>query len=163
MKMKKLIPILLVILSSVIIISCVDDNNSTIQTQSKYFSFATTKIYHLNLDYKTNSNQKIIFEIYKDFPLDANGDKLSGISYLTKGFTDSHGKANFDVSMITGLNHLYIYTQQLGVPSLMLASVTTTLQSVEDANTKPLHTPKSLGTFWNTALGGWTSKGLPKL
>jgi len=165
-KMKKLMPMLVIVLSAFIVSSCVDENDSRNQNHnSEFFDFATTKTYHLNLDYQIKSEQRILFEIYKYKPTDTHGNKIKGLTPLTKGFTDNNGKANFDVSMITGLKTVYVYTEQIGVPQVIKATINNnviTFVVPESTKTKWQYTSYQTGSFWNTTLGGWYSSGLPQ-
>ena len=163
--MKKLISILLISLSAVIIVSCVDENDATNQNHNnQYFDFATTKIYHLNLDYQIRGEQRILFEVYKENPIDAHGNKIEGLTPLTKGFTDKSGKASFDVYMITGLKTVYVYTKQIGVPQVMEATVSNNTISFPVANitkAKFIHyiNTQAGNNFWNTSIGMWVAPG----
>ena len=144
--------------------SCVSDFESA--DRPEYFDFATVKKYKLDLNYSTQNDSKVFFEIYKENPLDVNGQIISGLKPVAKGFTDKNGRANFDVYIPSGLKTFYIYTSDLGVPSLLVADAENNVIKFSENKFQT----KSLGTFgvttrdsfWDTSLGGWDFNGEPQ-
>ncbi len=163
--MKIKIKYLLLFVSVLLFNGCISDFEGS--QKSDYFDFSTVKKYKLDLKYSKTNDSKIFFEIYKENPLNANGQKINNLKPIAKGFTDKNGRANFDVSMPAGLSNFYIYTSNLGVPSLMKAIVeNNTVRFVTYENET-----KSTGSFgvttrdnfWNTTLVKWDYNGQPSV
>ncbi len=144
--------------------SCVSDFESP--EKSDYFDFSTVNRYKLDLNYSKRNDSKVFFEIYKENPVDANGQRISSLKPIAKGFTDKNGRANFDVFIPSGLKTFYVYTSDLGVPSLLEAFAENNVIRFVNNNIQT----KSTGTFgastrdnfWNTTLGGWDYNGEPQ-
>lgn len=120
----------------------------------------------MDLNYSKRNDSKVFFEIYKENPVDANGQRISSLKPIAKGFTDKNGRANFDVFIPSGLKTFYVYTSDLGVPSLLEAFAENNVIRFVNNNIQT----KSTGTFgastrdnfWNTTLGGWDYNGEPQ-
>ncbi|MFA6199738.1 MAG: LruC domain-containing protein [Bacteroidales bacterium] len=163
--MKLKIAYLLLFISVLSFNGCVSDFESS--QKSDYFDFATMKRYKLDLKYSKTNDSKIFFEIYKENPVNVNGQKINNLKPIGKGFTDKNGRANFEVSMPAGLNDFYIYTTNLGIPSLMKAVVENNIVRFVTYENET----KSTGTFgvttrdnfWNTSLVKWDYNGQPSV
>lgn len=144
--------------------SCVSEMDSPEKVD--YFDFATVKRYRLDLTYSKINESKILFEIYKENPINVNGKKINNIKPLAKGFTDKNGRANFFVFIPSGLKHFYIYTSDFGVPSLLEAFAENNVirfvdNSIETKSTGSFGT-SSRDNFWNLHIGKWDMNGEPK-
>jgi LruC domain-containing protein len=161
--MKFKVAYLLLFVSVLLFNGCVSDYEES--KKPDYFDFSTVEKYKLDLKYSKTNDSKIFFEIYKENPLNVNGQKNNNLKPIAKGFTDKNGLANFDVYLPTGLNNLYVYTTNLGVPSLMKAIVENNIikfvsyeNGLKSTGTFGLSTRDE---FWNTILGGWDFNGEP--
>ncbi|MFA7081475.1 MAG: LruC domain-containing protein [Bacteroidales bacterium] len=161
----KIKTIFLVLLIPLFFLSgCVSDIEGP--ERAEYFDFATVKEYKLDLNYSTQNDSKIFFEIYQENPININGQKNINLKPIAKGFTDKKGRANFDVFIPSGLKRFYVYTSDLGVPTLLEAVAENNVIRFYENNFQI----KSLGTFgfterdafWDTSLGGWDFNGEPQ-
>ncbi|MFA7081476.1 MAG: LruC domain-containing protein [Bacteroidales bacterium] len=164
MKFKTKHLLLLFISSLFLLNSCVSDFESP--ERSDYFDFATVKRYKLDLNYSKRNDSKVFFEIYKENPVNINGQKISNLKPIAKGFTDKNGSVSFDVFIPSGLKQFYVYTSDLGVPSLLEAFADNNVirfvnNSVQTKSTGGFGV-ETRDRFWNTGLGGWDNYGKPQ-
>lgn len=162
--MKFKITYLLLFIPILFLSSCVSDFESA--EKSDYFDFATVNRYKLDLNYSKRNDSKVSFEIYKENPVNANGQRISNLKPIAKGFTDKNGRANFDVFIPSGLKTFYVYTSDLGVPSLLEAFAENNIIRFVNNNIETKATPsygvETRDSYWNTGLGGWTNNGSPQ-
>lgn len=144
--------------------SCVSDFEGP--EKSDYFDFATVQKYTLDLNYSKRNDSKVFFEIYKENPVNENGQKLNGLKPIAKGFTDKNGRANFDVFIPSGLKRFYVYTSDLGVPSLLEAFAENNVIKFVNNNIQTKSTGgfdfATRDSFWNTIIGKWDFNGEPQ-
>lgn len=92
------------------------------------FDFSTSKEVQITISYDKINGYQVPFEMYTEIPvyLDESKDyvKKTGIKSFFYGKTDENGKANATVEIAAFVNDVYLYSEGLGVPRLMHASIT---------------------------------------
>lgn len=184
MKKAFLINILLLILSGVLVTSCIKTpKGSTEEENKEYFDFATIGTFALSVDYKLKFNSPIVFYIYDEYPYQAspNDPDLEvlkpNLNPILKGLATNFGKYSGVVSIKKSVTQLYIYSTTIGVPQLLKSSFANNTFTIDASSTASYLGVKSVtlnfksgsdATALNavlpggyTTLGTWNSSGRP--
>lgn len=123
------------------------------------FLFVTDKVLDVNLNYEVPQGYKVQFEVYTRNPLSQNELKdyvkdKNAQPFLT-GVTNEAGKFRMSVKVASSVTDLYVYSPNLGIPTLLHADVegeNISAFSVAEVPTKAL-TRNTTGVHyskWNT-------------
>lgn len=113
------------------------------------FDFSTGKEVQITISYDKINGYQVPFEMYTEIPvyLDESKDyvKKTGIKSFFYGKTDENGKANATVEIAAFVNDVYLYSEGLGVPRLMHASITgNTISAFKEIEVTPLSGVRSV-------------------
>lgn len=113
------------------------------------FDFSTGKEVQITISYDKINGYQVPFEMYTEIPvyLDESKDyvKKTGIKSFFYGKTDENGKANATVEIAAFVNDVYLYSEGLGVPRLMHASITgSTISAFKEIEVTPLSGVRSV-------------------
>ncbi|PKP07346.1 MAG: hypothetical protein CVU10_07340 [Bacteroidetes bacterium HGW-Bacteroidetes-5] len=171
--------ILLLILTGVIITSCIKaPKGNTDEENKEYFDFATIGTYTLSLDYKLKFNSPIVFFVYDQYPYKTSPNDPSlevldtQISPILKGLATNFGKYSGVVTIKKSVKQLYVYSTTIGVPQLLKSTFANNIFAVDasnPANYVEMSVLKSSSGIAQNAvlpgdfrtLGTWNNSGLP--
>lgn len=129
------------------------------------FKFETTKLCEVNLDFDLN-NYSIIAELYKEKPVNDNGEKIAGIEPILRGITDKNGVLKDAMNLDKSIKLVYFYTEYLGLPDMIPIVVTESGINFSVKAAKRSMTRSEIkpgGTYPEDVklLGGWDNVGMP--
>jgi len=184
--MNKTIIINIILLSTLalFVVSCVkapNNNNNNEENEealTEYFDFATIGTHTLSIDYQLTFNSPIVFYVYDQYPY-IKSPNIPDLEILNtelkpilKGLAINFGKYSGVVSIKNSVNQLYIYSTTIGVPQLLITSLTNNVFSLNatnpDSYMAQTQVKSGSGTAHNAVLPGnfrtigtWATSGKP--
>lgn len=175
-KLKHLLPLVAIFAMA----GCTKENSGTDGPTpvEKYFDFATTDTYTLNLDYKLSYSAPVVFYVYDVNPIltdpaDPTREILNPQALpVLKGMTQGKGIFNGQLTLKKTVSDLYIYSTTIGVPQILKATYSNKIFTVDGDNPQSYLAAKvsdnnnlvlSLGAVQNPSmtLGSWSNAGVP--